>query len=152
MHGIRFATVSDLDALSLLLDGYRRFYDQPGDVAAARAFLVQRFALSDSRLLVHEDEDGHGVLTGFVQLYPVLSTVSLAPRWILADLYVSPEARGRGTGRSLMRAAAELARDHGVPRLTLNTQTHNHTAQRLYESLGWQRNDDFYAYTFELDA
>lgn len=149
MNAVRPATVIDLDALSRLLDGYRRFYEQPGDVAAARAFLVQRFALSDSRLLVHEDSEG--MLTGFVQLYPGLSTVSLGPRWILADLYVSPEVRDQGTGGRLMRAATELAAAHGVRRLTLNTQTQNHTAQRLYESLGWQRNDAFYAYTLVLD-
>ncbi|QJQ95623.1 MULTISPECIES: N-acetyltransferase [Halomonadaceae] len=149
MNRVRPATMSDLDALSLLLDGYRRFYEQPGDVAAASAFLVQRFALGDSRLLVQDDD---GELSGFVQLYPVLSTVSLASRWILADLFVSSDARGRGIGRSLMQAAVALARDHGVPRLTLNTQTHNHTAQRLYESLGWQRNEAFYAYTLELNS
>ncbi|MEC9482459.1 MAG: GNAT family N-acetyltransferase [Halomonas sp.] len=148
MSAIRPATVADLDSLSQLLDGYRRFYDQPGDVAAARTYLVQRLALGDSRLLVHEID---GTLTGFVQLYPGLSTVSLGPRWTLADLYVSPESRGRGTGRQLMHAAAELAARHGVHRLTLNTQVHNRTAQRLYESLGWQRNDGFYAYTLTVD-
>ncbi len=149
MHAIRPASVADLDGLSQLLDAYRRFYDQPGNVPAARDFLVQRLALSDSRLLVHENETG--ALTGFVQLYPVLSTVSLGPRWILADLYASSEARGRDHGRALMRAAAELAANHGVRRLTLNTQTHNHTAQRLYESLGWRRNEAFHAYTLDLD-
>ncbi|MHB0775649.1 N-acetyltransferase family protein [Halomonas sp. WWR20] len=148
MNAIRPASVSDLDALSRLLDGYRRFYDQTGDVAAARTYLVQRFALGDSRLLVHE---ANGALTGFVQLYPGLSTVSLGPRWTLADLYVLPEARGQGIGRELMQAATELAVDQGVRRLTLNTQTHNHPAQRLYESLGWQRNDAFHAYTLVID-
>jgi GNAT superfamily N-acetyltransferase len=149
MANIRAASIADLDALSHLLDGYRQFYAQPGDTSAARAFLVQRLGLSDSRLLVHEDDSGQ--LTGFVQLYPVLSTVSLAPRWILNDLFVNPEARGQGIGRALMQAAAELARAHGVPRLTLSTQTGNRAAQRLYESLGWQRNDAFHGYTLDID-
>ncbi|GAB2801045.1 GNAT family N-acetyltransferase [Halomonas shantousis] len=148
MNAIRPATVAGLDNLSRLLDDYRRFYGQSGDVAAARAYLVQRFALGDSRLLVHE---GNGTLTGFVQLYPGLSTVSLGPRWTLADLYVSSEVRGQGIGTALMRAADALAASQGVHRLTLNTQVHNHTAQRLYASLGWKRNDAFYAYTLETD-
>ncbi|WP_136068112.1 GNAT family N-acetyltransferase [Modicisalibacter radicis] len=149
MSVIRPATLSDLEPLSQLLDDYRRFYAQPGDRPAARAFIAQRLALADSRLLVHGDDAG--ALNGFVQLYPLLSTVSLAPRWLLNDLYVNPEARGRGIGRALMQAAATLAREHGVPRLTLSTQTHNRTAQALYESLGWQRNDAFHGYTLTLD-
>ncbi|MDW5376034.1 GNAT family N-acetyltransferase [Halomonas sp. HP20-15] len=149
MSAIRSATVSDLEPLSQLLDDYRRFYAQPSDPAAARAFLAQRLGAADSRLLVHAGQAG--ALSGFVQLYPVLSTVSLAPRWLLNDLYVHPEARGRGIGRALMQAAATLAREHGVPRLTLSTQTHNKAAQALYESLGWQRNDAFHGYTLTLD-
>jgi ribosomal protein S18 acetylase RimI-like enzyme len=149
MACLRPASTADLDALSLLLDGYRQFYAQPGDTHAARAFLVQRLGLSDSHLLVYEDDANQ--LMGFVQLYPVLSTVSLAPRWILNDLFVAPDARGQGIGRALMQAAAELARDHGVPRLSLSTQTGNGAAQRLYESLGWQRNDAFYGYILDID-
>lgn len=148
MSAIRPATVFDLEPLSQLLDDYRRFYAQPGDQPAARAFLAQRLASADSRLLVHAERSG--ALSGFVQLFPLLSTVGLAPRWLLNDLYVNPEARGRGIGRALMTAAATLAREHGVPSLTLSTQTHNKTAQRLYESLGWQRNDAFHGYTLTL--
>lgn len=148
MFAIRPATIDDLGPLSRLLDGYRRFYGQSGDVEAARAFLVQRLGLGDAHLRVAEDDAGR--LIGFVQLYPLLSTVGLAPRWLLNDLFVASEARGKGVGRSLMQAAAALARDHGVPQLTLSTQVDNHTAQALYESLGWQRNDDFFGYRLAL--
>lgn len=49
-----------------------------------------------------------------------------------------------------MAAAGERARDQGVARLMLMTQVENEPAQRLYESLGWQRNTAFYHYL--LDA
>ncbi|MCJ8287582.1 GNAT family N-acetyltransferase [Halomonas sp.] len=149
MNPVRPARIADLQPLSELLDGYRVFYSQESDIQAARDFLRTRFALADSRLLVSDNE---GVLEGFVQLYPALSTVRVGPRWTLADLFVAPEARGKGIGRELMEAAANLAREQGVGQLTLNTQTHNHTAQALYESLNWQRNDAFYAYTLALDT
>tara|TARA_B100000678_G_scaffold117761_2_gene98756 strand:+ start:448 stop:909 length:462 start_codon:yes stop_codon:yes gene_type:complete len=148
MNHVRPACIADLQPLSELLNGYRVFYSQESDIQAARDFLQTRFALADSRLLVSDNE---GVLEGFVQLYPTLSTVRVGPRWTLADLFVAPEARGKGIGRELMEAAANLAREQGVGQLTLNTQTHNHTAQALYESLNWQRNDAFYAYTLNLD-
>ncbi|WP_447527629.1 N-acetyltransferase family protein [Vreelandella sp. TE19] len=141
---IRAAVMNDLEALTVLLDAYRQFYQQPGDVSAARHFLEQRFGLGDSFILV--SEDARGELDGFVQMFPGLSTVGLNARWTLNDLYVAPNARQRGAGRALMEAAASLAHEHGVARLVLMTQVENEPAQRLYEILGWQRNTAFYSY------
>lgn len=148
MNTIRSATLNDLDALTRLLDGYRQFYQQPSDVDAVRAFLRQRFGQADSRILVSEDAEGG--LTGFVQLYPGVSTVGLNARWTLNDLFVLPECRDKGTGRALMEAATQLAHDHGVSRLILMTQVENERAQHLYESLGWQRNTAFYGYLLDI--
>ncbi|MFG6665762.1 GNAT family N-acetyltransferase [Halomonas sp. HNIBRBA4712] len=145
----RAAVLDDIDALTVLLDGYRQFYRQPSDPNAARHFLEQRFGLGDSFILVSEDDEG--VIDGFVQLYPGLSTVGLNSRWTLNDLFVDESARGKGTGRALMKAAGQLAREHGVARLVLMTQVTNERAQRLYESLGWQRNTDFYSYLLDIE-
>ena len=148
MPTIRPATLNDLDALTQLLDGYRQFYQQPSDVDAARDFLRQRFGQADSRILVSENTDG--TLTGFVQLFPGLSTVGLNARWTLNDLFVLPDCRDKGTGRALMEAASQLAREHGVARLMLMTQVENERAQHLYKSLGWQRNTAFYGYLLDI--
>ncbi|WP_311064721.1 GNAT family N-acetyltransferase [Halomonas sp. DWK9] len=148
MTHVRSATIHDLDALTELLDGYRQFYQQPSDIQAARDFLRQRFGQADSRILVSERSDG--ALTGFVQLYPGVSTVGLNARWTLNDLFVLPACREKGTGRALMEAAAQLAQEHGVARLILMTQVENERAQRLYESLGWQRNTAFYGYLLDV--
>ncbi|GEN26596.1 putative N-acetyltransferase YhfO [Halovibrio variabilis] len=148
MTTVRTATINDLDALAELLDGYRQFYQQPGDLDAARTFLHQRFGQADSRILV--GEDAAGKLSGFVQLYPGVSTVGLNARWTLNDLFVLPECREKGTGRALMEAATQLAREHGVARLILMTQVENERAQHLYESLGWQRNTAFYGYLLDV--
>lgn len=148
MPTVRTATINDLDALTQLLDGYRQFYQQPSDIEAARNFLCQRFGQADSRILVSENEEG--ALTGFVQLFPGLSTVGLNARWTLNDLFVLPDCRDKGTGRALMEAASQLAREHGVARLVLMTQVENERAQHLYESLGWQRNTAFYGYLLDI--
>ncbi|KPQ23219.1 MAG: putative acetyltransferase [Halomonas sp. HL-48] len=149
MNRVRTATVRDLDALTELLDGYRQFYAQPSNTQAARDFLRQRFGQADSRILVSEDAEG--TLTGFVQLYPGVSTVGLNARWTLNDLFVLPECRDKGTGRALMEAATKLASEHGVARLMLMTQVENERAQHLYESLGWQRNTAFYGYVLDMN-
>lgn len=145
---VRPARLSDLEALGALFDGYRAFYGQSSDPERTHRFLSHRLGLADSHLLVHAGAAGE--LEGFVQLYPLFSTVRLAPEWILKDLFVAPEARERGVGRALMIAAQELAREHGVSQLRLTTQVHNQVAQALYESLDWQRDTAFYRYNLML--
>ncbi len=147
---IRQATRNDLEPLSQLLDGYRQFYRQASDLEGARQFLQARLERGDSYILV--DTGSQGELQGFVQLYPLLSTVRLAPLWLLNDLFVAPEARRSGVGRALMQAAWELARAHGVGHLKLATEIDNRTAQALYESLGWQRDTTFYHYGLLFDT
>ena len=87
---------------------------------------------------------------GSVQLYPSFVSLSLAPSWILNDLYVDPLARGRGVGEALMQAARELAIANGAAEIFLQTARDNVTAQRLYERLGYQRDDEFLVYTLGL--
>ncbi|EPC01005.1 hypothetical protein L861_10560 [Litchfieldella anticariensis FP35 = DSM 16096] len=146
---VRHAKLHDIEPLGELLDSYRVFYDQPSDPAGARNFLAHRLGLGDSHLLVYEDKDDE--LLGFVQLYPLFTTVRLAPLWLLNDLFVAPQARQRGIGRALMNAARDLALDNGVRHLKLATQIENHVAQGLYESLGWQRDTVFYHYALAVD-
>lgn len=52
----------------------------------------------------------------------------------LGGLFVLPEWRKRGVGTMLMHRATEEARRLNVPRLYLWT----HTAEGLYDKLGWQ--------------
>ena len=54
-------------------------------------------------------------------------------------LAVAPQARGRGVGRALLRAVTDRARDGGVRRLVLCTQTTMHAAQHLYTEAGFRR-------------
>ena len=83
---------------------------------------------------------------GFVQLYPVFSSLSMRPQWILSDLYVAPEARKQGAGAALMNRARELARATGADGLMLETAVDNLTAQKLYEELGYKRDEEFFRY------
>jgi len=48
-----------------------------------------------------------------------------------------------------MEAAAEEARQRGASRSSVDART-NHRAQRLYESLGWVRDEEFYEYNLRL--
>jgi len=55
--------------------------------------------------------------------------------WFVDVVYVRPEARGRGLGTELLRAAAEHAGEDAV--LELDVLESNEGARRLYERLGF---------------
>jgi ribosomal protein S18 acetylase RimI-like enzyme len=55
------------------------------------------------------------------------------------DLSVLPEYRGKGVGRNLLLAVADQGRKMGGCKITLETQEHNYTAQKLYKSVGFAR-------------
>ncbi|GHB21640.1 GNAT family N-acetyltransferase [Salinicola rhizosphaerae] len=148
MFRIRPANQDDIDQLVPLVDGYRQFYRQASDNGGARRFLIERLDQGDAHLLIALDDADTAI--GFAQLFPVPSTTSLTMRWILNDLFVVPEARRSGAGSALLKAAHELAADHGVPQLMLRTQIENRTAQSRYAALGWQRDDAFYTYLLSV--
>ncbi len=143
----RHATPDDLDALAPLFDAYRRFYEQPGDVALASAYLHARMERGESTILVAEAD---GQLLGFCQLYPTWCSVAAARIFVLYDLFVDAGVRRGGIGRALMLAAQDFGRAAGAARLDLTTAHSNTRAQALYESLGWQRDDVYRTYTLSL--
>jgi ribosomal protein S18 acetylase RimI-like enzyme len=54
-------------------------------------------------------------------------------------LCVRPDARGRGIGEALVRAALQRARAHGARGVVLWTQPSMEAAQRLYRRCGFER-------------
>ena len=137
------ATPADVGDVAPLFDAYRQFYGKPSDVEAARRFLFARLSKDESVLFIGRVG---GEMAGFVNLYPVFSSVNLTRQWILNDLFVAPEARKLGVGRALMERARQLAEATQANGLALETAIDNHTAQKLYESLGWKRDEEFYRY------
>ena len=143
----------DLDLIAPLFDSYRQFYDEPADGELAAAFIRDRLKAKESVIFLAETgEEGTREALGFVQLYPSFSSVAACRIWVLNDLFVTPEARGRGVGRALMEVARQHALQTGAKRLTLETTAENRAAWSLYEDLGYVRQKDSVRfYTLELD-
>ena len=53
----------------------------------------------------------------------------------LQDLFVAPEIRGKGVGRSLIEQVCKRAKEAGAPRVYWLTQSDNEVARRLYDQL-----------------
>lgn len=142
------ATAADVDRVAPLFDAYRQFYGLPSDLRLCRQFLAERLGRDESVVLLASDPGGAAL--GFVQMYPTFSSLRAARTFVLYDLFVDPAARERGVGRRLMQAAAEEGRRRGAVSLVLSTAKANDRAQRLYESLGWVREEEFYEYHLRL--
>lgn len=140
------ADASHLDALVPLFDAYRVFYRQASDPGAARAFLAARLTQQDTVIFLADK----GGPVGFTQLFPSFSSVSVKRLWILNDLFVSPEARQGGIAKALLERARRHALDTHAKGLVLTTEIDNRSAQKLYEAMGWQRDETFYTYRLEV--
>jgi ribosomal protein S18 acetylase RimI-like enzyme len=146
---IRQASIDDLLPLAALFDAYRQFYQQAPNIELAKAFIAARLNKQDAVIFVAENSDKK--LIGFCQIYPSFCSVIAAKIGVLYDLYVDSSTRKTGAGKALMLAAHEYAAKNDMARLDLTTAKNNLKAQALYESLGWVRDEAFYAYSKEFN-
>ena len=149
MNKIVKAEEKDLEELGRLFNLYRIFYEEEDDLEKASRYILERFDHGDSEIFVAQE--GNDELTGFVQLYPSFCSVSAVPILILYDLYVDSSHRGKGIGRLLMNAARDFAKGNGFKRLELSTAKDNHIGQSLYESLGYELDQEFLRYSLDVD-
>ncbi len=143
---IKKVTKEDASAVALLFDAYRVFYNQQSDLPAAFDFLDQRLSKDESVIFLAVLQ---GEAVGFVQLYPVFSSVQMKKSWILNDLYVAETARNQGVGEALLQQAKQFGRETGAAYLLLQTGYDNYKAQSVYEKNGWIKAQDFF-YEFPL--
>ena len=141
------ATRQHLDDLVPLFDGYRMFYRQAPDRDPIKTFLGERFQKNDSVIFLAYDSERNAI--GFTQLYPSFSSVSMQRLYILNDLFVSENARRQGVGEALLEHAKEFSRATGSKGLVLETEIDN-PAQKLYERLGWKKDDQVFHYTWTV--
>ena len=130
-----------------LFDAYRVWYKKPSDLAGAIEFLTQRIESGESTVYACETDDGE--LVGFTQLYPLFSSTRMKRLWLLNDLFVKKEFRGKGISKLLIDAAKQLARTTDACGLLLETQKNNEIGNKLYPHVGFEIEDDtnFYFWT-----
>lgn len=145
---IEQANISHIDQLTSLFDDYRIFYGKESDLEAAKEYLIDRIYHQQSVAFIALDESDKGA--GFTQLYPMFSSVSMQGVWVLNDLYVDQDYRRNGIAKMLMDWAKMHAIQTNAKGLMLETQKTNVAAQKLYESLGYKRNDAHFFYELEI--
>jgi GNAT superfamily N-acetyltransferase len=142
---IRFGELADVPLIAELIRGLARYEKLEQEVTATEEKLTD--ALFGERryaetLIV---EDG-GEPVGFALFFHNFSTFLAQPGIYLEDLFVKPEHRGRGIGRSLLERLAQIAVDRGCGRLEWAVLDWNENAIRFYERLGAKPNSEWTVY------
>lgn len=148
---INKASLKDLDLITSLFDLYRQFYNQSSDPVSAKEFLSARISNNESVIFWALDEDNIAGM-GFVQLYPLFTSVGMKRLWLLNDLFVHADYRKIGVGEALMETAREFAVETKAKGIILETQKTNSQAQNLYDKLGYKRDKEHYYFYLETES
>ena len=145
---IRRANIEDIPQLAALFDAYRVFYEKASDIEQAEIFLSERIHKNESVIFVAENE-AH-MLTGFVQLYPLFSSTRMKRFWLLNDLFVASEQRGKGISVALIDAAKELCQTSGSCGMMLETAKSNLIGNNLYPKTGFELDEAHNYYSWDI--
>ena len=129
---IRDADLADEAAWRHLWQGFLDYYEVSLSAEITNhtwARLMDPTCTLKARLAVR---NGQAIGFSIHQNHP--STWVMGNDCYLEDLFVTPEARGTGTGRALIEDLIALARARGWQRLHWNTDQGNAAARRLYDS------------------
>jgi ribosomal protein S18 acetylase RimI-like enzyme len=133
---VRSAAERDIPALMPLMRAYCDFYGSNPPDSGLDTMARALIAASDDQgmLLVAEDEAGKVI--GFAAVSWKWSSLRGARIAVLEDLFVAPEARGKGAADALITECAARARANGAPVMSWLTAPDNHRAQAVYERVG----------------
>ncbi|PYK92677.1 MAG: N-acetyltransferase [Verrucomicrobia bacterium] len=148
---IRPATIVDVPIILQLIRDLATYERAPSEVAATEEQLVD--VLFGERpvaevLLAFEDE----MPIGFAVFFHNFSTWLGRPGLYLEDLFVKPEARGKGYGRALLIHLAKIARDRGCGRMEWAVLDWNGPAIQFYRKLGAKPMDEWTVFRLTTDG
>lgn len=135
MQKIEIATLDHLNEFAQLFDEYRVFYRQETALDRAKTFIKDRLINQETiTFLANVD----GVYVGFVQLYPLYHYKTLQRQWLLSDLYVNPDYRGRGLSIQLIDRCKAYCEESDACGLLLETEKTNAVGNQLYPKCGFE--------------
>ena len=134
MISVRPPTPSDFKAWEQLWQGYCDFYEESVPPVVTENTWA-RLLDEESPLFCFLAADENRNVVGFTNCVVHAGTWSKRDMCYLEDLFVAPEARGKGGGRALIEAVVDKARTRGWQRVYWQTKRDNDTARALYEKI-----------------
>ena len=137
------ANKSHIESVSILFDMYRQFYKYQKDLKNSKNYIHKMIENNESIIFIGTENEN---IIAFVQLYKTFDSLNLNKKLVLYDLYVLEKYRKLGIGRKLMNKSKEFAINNKFSRIELSTSIDNYDAQKLYESLDYIRDKEYYNY------
>ena len=135
MLNIRSATLNDVSLILQFIRDLADYEREPQAVTATEADLVRDGFGADPKFrVVIAEWDGKSA--GFALFFYNYSTWQGRPGLYLEDLFVRPEFRGKGIGKTLLVYLARLAVQENCGRFQWQVLDWNTPSIRFYESLG----------------
>ncbi len=131
---VRAVTPADEASWRELYRGYRLFYEMPDDEAALDtvwAWLEDDGHELDGFVVV----DAGGRVGGLAHVRPFARPLNADTGLYLDDLFVDPDLRGHGLGRTMLAFLGDLADARGCGVVSWMTAEDNATARALYDSV-----------------
>ncbi|MEM1183321.1 MAG: GNAT family N-acetyltransferase [Acidobacteriota bacterium] len=142
---IRPATVEDVGLILEMIRGLAEYEKLLHEVVADEDSL-RRHLFGDTpraEVVILCEGTGPGGEMGFALFFHNFSTFLGQPGIYLEDLFVKPEARGKGYGQALLAHLAKLAVQRGCGRLDWGVLDWNEPAIGFYRRLGARMLDDW---------
>ena len=141
------ANKNHIEGVSILFDLYRQFYKYQKDFKNSKNYIHNRIINDESIIFICIVNEK---IVAFVQLYRTFDSLNLNKKIVLYDLYVLKNYRKLGIGRKLMNKSRDFAINNNFARIELSTSINNYNAQKLYESLDYNRDKEYYSYDLEV--
>lgn len=139
---IRVATASDVPTILRFIRALAEYEKLAHEVVADEAKLTATLFGPRPGAEVLLAEDG-GIARGFALFFTSYSTFLAKPGLYLEDLFVDPDARGRGIGKQLMVALAKVCVERDYGRFEWSVLDWNTPAIDFYRRLGATPQDEW---------
>src|SRR5437667_4299329 len=148
---IRPASMADVPIILELIRALATYERAPDEVTATEEQLLDVLFGEKpvaEELLAFEGKSP----VGFAIFFHNFSTWLGRPGLYLEDLFVKPEARGRGYGRALLVELAKIARDRSCGRMEWAVLDWNEPAIKFYHALGAKPMDEWTVFRLARDG
>lgn len=148
---IRFATIADVPLILQFINELAEYEQLLHEVVATEELLQETLFGEQAHAEVIIGYLGNKAVS-FALFFHNFSTFLGRAGIYLEDLYVRPEARGQGVGKTMLAYLAKLAKDRQCGRLEWWVLDWNKNAIEFYECLGAKAMDEWTVYRVTGEA
>lgn len=146
VYRIRPASVSDAATILRFIRELADYENALGEVAATEETVAASLFGEGSVTRAAICETAEGEPAGFAVWFKTYSTWQSKNGLYLEDLYVTPDHRGAGVGKKLLRHLARIAVEEGCGRFEWSVLNWNEPAIRVYDAIGAEPQNEWIRY------